>query len=309
MSEDMTIDRDGMAAEYVLGTLDLEERRAAQVLLAEDAEFAAKVKQWERRLGELHLMVEPVEPEAHVWQRIKARLPEAPPKPEAKLEEAAIGAEPSLQPEISRESPYEPEKAVAESTREPEPAHEPEPEAEPQARPEIDGKPELEPNHDLARKTAAEVNFESAIAAVESALASHGAAAAAKSEAALAGQQVSAVESATASPPAGQADQRGPSASPALPASDLAVHGAASGGATDQQLRAATRQLTGWRALALVMSLTVVIMVGLVALWRFAPERIPPALQPSALMRLLGIDVGTAAPARKPAPPESQYDE
>src|SRR5262249_25927509 len=160
MSEDVTIDRDGMAAEYVLGTLDLDERGAAQTLLAQDAEFAAKVKLWERRLGELHLMVEPVEPEAHLWQRIKAKLPELPPKPETK--EVAIGAE--LQPAIDLEPAHEPEPTLTpEVTREPEPRSEP--------------KPEVKRNHEeVARKTAAEVNFESAIAAVESALASHGAA-------------------------------------------------------------------------------------------------------------------------------------
>ncbi len=294
MSEDMTIDRDGMAAEYVLGTLDPDERRAAQALLAQDAEFVAKVKLWERRLGELHLMVEPVEPDAHVWQRIKAKLPEPAPKPEMKLEEVAIGAEPK--PAIDLEPEHKPA-LEPEATRELEP-------------PEPERKPEVERNHEVASKTAAEVNFESAIAAVESALASHGAASAAKSEAAeVAARQVPDAEPATA-PSVDKIDRSVVSRAPTPPDSDLAVVPAAeAAGAADQQLRAAKRHLAGWRALALLMSLAVLAMAGLLALWKYAPDRIPPALQPMALMRLVGINVEAALPPRKPAPPESQYNE
>ena len=78
---------EALAAEYVLGTLDFEERMQARTLLDADEAFAAKVELWEHRFGELHLMVEPVEPEAAIWARIKAKVPEArqkmqPPAPE-----------------------------------------------------------------------------------------------------------------------------------------------------------------------------------------------------------------------------------
>src|SRR5262245_2358987 len=78
---------DALAAEYVLGTLDFEERMQARTLLDADEAFAAKVELWEHRFGELHLMVEPVEPEAAIWARIKVKVPEArqkmqPPAPE-----------------------------------------------------------------------------------------------------------------------------------------------------------------------------------------------------------------------------------
>jgi hypothetical protein len=295
MSEDVTIDRDGIAAEYVLGTLDLDERGAAQTLLAQDAEFAAKVKLWERRLGELHLMVEPVEPEAHLWQRIKAKLPELPPQPEMK--EVAIGAE--LQPAIDLEPEHE-----REPTLTPEVTREPEPE------PRSDPKPEVERHHEeVARKTAAEVNFESAIAAVESALASHGAAAAAKSEAAkVAAGETPAME--PAAPSSGDEADRPVTAAPKSPESDLDVVPAAEpAGAIDQQLQAAKHQLASWRAVALLMGLAVLMMAGLVALWKYAPDRLPSALQPVEVMRLLGIPVEAGVPVRKPAPPESQYDE
>ena len=65
-------DRDALAAEYVLGTLSLEERGQAEALLARDAGFAETVRLWEHRLGELNVMVEAVEPPPDVWERIKS---------------------------------------------------------------------------------------------------------------------------------------------------------------------------------------------------------------------------------------------
>jgi anti-sigma-K factor RskA len=73
----MDEDRDGFAAEYVLGTLDAEERAQADALMLVDQDFAAKVRQWERRLGELNVLVAPIEPAAPVWDRIKAGLADA----------------------------------------------------------------------------------------------------------------------------------------------------------------------------------------------------------------------------------------
>ena len=55
-------DQDTLAAEYVLGTLSAEEREHAEALLTFDSGFEAAVRQWERRLGELNVMVEAVEP-------------------------------------------------------------------------------------------------------------------------------------------------------------------------------------------------------------------------------------------------------
>ena len=75
----MDEDRDGLAAEYVLGTLEAEERAQADALMLEDPAFAAVVRQWERRLGELNVLVAPVDPPAPVWDRIKASLADAPP--------------------------------------------------------------------------------------------------------------------------------------------------------------------------------------------------------------------------------------
>ena len=66
--------QDALAAEYVLGTLSADEREHAEALLTLDPGFAASVRMWERRLGELHVMVEAVEPPPELWDKIKAEL-------------------------------------------------------------------------------------------------------------------------------------------------------------------------------------------------------------------------------------------
>jgi anti-sigma-K factor RskA len=87
-------DQDALAAEYVLGTLSVEERGHAEALLLIDTAFVELVRQWERRLGELNVMVESVEPPADLWDRIKPdigtvpasdKVPLAPIQPNAPL--------------------------------------------------------------------------------------------------------------------------------------------------------------------------------------------------------------------------------
>jgi hypothetical protein len=67
-------DLSALAAEYVIGSLDPDERARANGLLDVDDGFRVLVRAWERRLGELHLMVEPVEPDGRIWDRISDRL-------------------------------------------------------------------------------------------------------------------------------------------------------------------------------------------------------------------------------------------
>ncbi len=67
-------DQDTLAAEYVLGTLSAQERDQAEALLSFDPQFEAAVRQWERRLGELNVMVEAVEPPPRVWEKIKIEI-------------------------------------------------------------------------------------------------------------------------------------------------------------------------------------------------------------------------------------------
>ena len=77
-------DQELLAAEYVLGTLDAEERARARALVAMDPGFAAIVRAWERRLGELNVLVAAVEPPPDIWDRIKAGIAGTPPGEEVR---------------------------------------------------------------------------------------------------------------------------------------------------------------------------------------------------------------------------------
>jgi len=90
----MTMDEEheGIAAEYALGTLDADERAQADAMLLVDPEFAAEVARWERRLGELNVLVAPVEPPAPVWEKIRAGVAEAAPAEPMRLPEVSAPA-------------------------------------------------------------------------------------------------------------------------------------------------------------------------------------------------------------------------
>lgn len=91
-----------LAAEYVLGTLDYEERKGAGALLEVDHAFRGVVRIWERRLGDLHLMVEPVEPDPKMWERIKSKVPAVPQiTPVELLEAVDAAAAPPPAPAVS----------------------------------------------------------------------------------------------------------------------------------------------------------------------------------------------------------------
>jgi anti-sigma-K factor RskA len=78
-------DHDTLAAEYVLGTLSAQEREQAEALRSFDPGFEAAVRQWERRLGELNVMVEAVEPPPETWDKIKTKLGSVAPRGETAL--------------------------------------------------------------------------------------------------------------------------------------------------------------------------------------------------------------------------------
>jgi anti-sigma-K factor RskA len=143
-------DRDALAAEYVLGTLSADEREQAEALLAIDPGFAEIVRVWERRLGELNVMVEAVEPPAEVWDKIKTetigteaaaaepRLIEEedfafPPIEEISVQAAAEPVAPKPPEAISTPVP-----APVEKPPEPEEHHEPEQQHEPEEQHEPD---------------------------------------------------------------------------------------------------------------------------------------------------------------------------
>jgi hypothetical protein len=97
-ADDPAIDEDvdvgAVAAEFVLGTLNSEERARANTLLESDPHFRGMVGVWERRLGELHLMVEPVDPPPPIWESIKGKLKGVEQSPGAvRSDEPAISVE------------------------------------------------------------------------------------------------------------------------------------------------------------------------------------------------------------------------
>jgi anti-sigma-K factor RskA len=93
----MEDDREALASEYVLGTLDADERAQADALMLVDASFVVAVRRWERRLGELNVLVSTVEPPAAVWDRIKTQLPNVAPSEHVRL------------PAVEQPKPAEPE--------------------------------------------------------------------------------------------------------------------------------------------------------------------------------------------------------
>jgi anti-sigma-K factor RskA len=75
-------DHIAFAAEYALGTLDVDERAQVETMMSVDKDFTAMVEAWEHKLGVLNQMVGSVEPRPEVWEKIKAAVghsePQAP---------------------------------------------------------------------------------------------------------------------------------------------------------------------------------------------------------------------------------------
>src|SRR5437879_1031841 len=63
-------DLDGLAAEYVLGSLDPGERKQVEFRRQSDRVLAGAIEVWERRLGPLSDRVPGVAPPSHVLDRI-----------------------------------------------------------------------------------------------------------------------------------------------------------------------------------------------------------------------------------------------
>jgi anti-sigma-K factor RskA len=74
----MTPEHERLAAEYVIGLLDGDERRIAERLAESDPGFQAAVAQWQARLAELDATAAPVLPRDELWSRIETGLHGAP---------------------------------------------------------------------------------------------------------------------------------------------------------------------------------------------------------------------------------------
>ncbi len=67
-------ERDHLAAEYVLGVLDADQRAHCRQLIADSAEFAGLVAVWEDRLSPLNAAYADVTPPAGTFDAVEARL-------------------------------------------------------------------------------------------------------------------------------------------------------------------------------------------------------------------------------------------
>jgi hypothetical protein len=332
-----------LAAEYVLGTLDSEEREQARALLGADTAFADKVVQWERRLGELHLMVEPVEPDTQIWTRIKSKMPETQSRSNARLPEAHIpepapvsipAAAPSLdaiQAAISETAAVlTSEAAAAPASDAALPAWEAgspaseiaeapvsevieafgsEPSSVPASEPAVEamsGAAAEAPTPMPDAASAPDVDAAPAPAALESAPPMTDATPTATPDAAA----VPAWH-ATPTPAAIVEPESAPLAVPPALATAVAPTPEAPRRIDEatRQAAAARRGLRRWRAFAILMTLVVLAVAALLGAWKFAPERVPPMLQPIEVLRQVGVELPSAGRARRPVPPPSQLEE
>jgi len=264
-------DLSALAAEYVLGTLEPDERTRANVLLDVDHGFRGLVRVWEHRFGELHLMVEPVEPDAKIWQRIKGKLgaadapsarPSAPPLPAASA--PAVRSEPVLVAETPAAA-FVPAAAVVPSAS----PSETKPDAVATAEQKLAelinevGRFEKRPTEEeQAEEQAEELTEELAVDEVD---------------------DPRVLEHVSHEP-----------APPVLLAPDR----------PRQIVRPPAPQVGGWRAMALVMALVAFGLGGLIAAWRYAPERLPRQLQPRVVLNLSQGPTG-----HTPAPHGTQFEE
>jgi hypothetical protein len=308
---------DALAAEYVLGTLDFEERAQARTLRDADEAFAAKVELWERRFGELHLMVEPVEPDSKIWARIKAKMSEVPQQgrlpqldvpppapaaapaepPSLDAIEAAISAAATTLTSEATAAAAAPENSAGAAPETPPPTSDMIPAPAPDAT--VTPAPEATTATPVAEATSATPALEATAASASEATSAPISQALPTSTSEGIVAQASAIETMSGAPavPPSVAALQPPSEAPAPgvePATAVpAVH----------------RRLRRWRAFAILMTLVVIAVAALVAAWRFAPDRVPPMLQPVELMRHLGVALPAAPAPRRPPPPESQFDE
>jgi hypothetical protein len=316
-------DTDLLAAEFVLGTLDSEERANAQSLLRTDHGFIAMVRIWERRFGELHLMVEPVEPDAKIFERIKAKVAEIAPRepaPEGKPPLATAPEPPagSATPEMPKPT----DAAIADA-----------------------GTADAAAIAATADATAiAGTADATAVAGTADATAVAGTVGEAAPPQGLpvdgtsrpptepsatgevptsAGPPATTVAEATAASVPGPEPQPPDTAAP-IPVTppplvkpveqlpDLKVEPLSQRGPDRREeiTLGLVRSRRRWRVLGVLMTLLVVGLATMLAAWRFAPDRLPARLQPAEVMMSLGIEPASkAVPILKPAPPESQFDE
>lgn len=298
-----------LAAEYVLGTLDYEERKGAAALLEVDPAFRGIVRIWERRFGDLHLMVEAVEPDAQLWQRIKPKMAgveQIAPAIPSHADEApvAVPATPATDvpptvPAAGAEADAKTEAPVAVET------------SPPAAALPDEAKPaESKPAESTPQETAP------AVAEAELKLAELAALLPVSGDQGRGVEEVAApapvpAASVTAAAPAGPIPEEGLHTH----APDLVPRGFVPPAPMSTRGTPAVVEVPvvrpggrGWMAATLMMALVAVALAGLISAWRFFPERLPAQLRANAVLNL--NLTSQAQPAPKVARPKlAPFDE
>lgn len=73
----ITADTDLLVGEYVLGTLERDERGKLEEIAEREPTVAAAIMVWERRLAPLHELIVPVEPPETLWADVAVRVADA----------------------------------------------------------------------------------------------------------------------------------------------------------------------------------------------------------------------------------------
>jgi hypothetical protein len=334
-------DLSALAAEYVIGTLDPDERARANALLDLDEGFRALVRAWERRLGELHLMVEPVEPDGQIWDRIRDRLGVRAPAPppfapqvaatptlapapiSAALSASAFSApiapsalEPGLEskPELVPQAPLSPP-----------PFSLPQSFSQPPSQPPFPQPGQRTPEQELASLIAEADKFTTQLtelaggparAEQDSAPTEPSGEAALHAESLLA-EAADAIATKPVEPHEVEhvEEELWPEQSDAI--QDLPPPIRATGPRNDGTMllsptdvaritvQRQQRRIGRWRAAALLMTFLVLGLGSLIAAWRFAPDHLPQQLQPIAVLGL-----GEWSPSERiPAEHGTQFEE
>jgi hypothetical protein len=292
-----------LAGEYVLGTLDYDERKGASALLEVDPAFRGIVRIWEKRLGELHLMVETVDPDPDLWERIRpmvfageparvgiAPLPEpvrwpGDELPAAESEVSAKSETPVAETPVA-ETPAA-ETPVAETpVVEPPAAETPVTETPPAEAPAAET-PASEP--ESAARTGAELHL-AELAALLPPVAGEGATVPPPDSLPVSDdkelQTAEPIERGFVPPPPMiRRSQPAPLAEPV------------------------DRSGRGWMAASVILGLLAVVLAGLIGAWRFFPERLPTTLRAYSVLNMPQPPPPAAPepPAPPPPPPPAPF--
>jgi anti-sigma-K factor RskA len=255
-----------------------------------DHGFRGLVRGWERRFGELHLMVEPVDADPRIWQRIKGKLSDAPATPSVVRAESTTNV---VRPEVVPPQVAAPP-AAAPSVVAP-PVAPAMAEAPPPLPSEADIKPEPKSDVKPDAVLAAEQRLVELINEVDKF--SEKRKPVDPSELAVAAALADAPPMQAAAEEAREPERVSREAAPSL-LLPVPVE-------TRPAVRERTPKVGRWRFATLMMALIAVGLGGLIAAWRFVPDRLPQQLRPAEVLKISGMQT----PERKPAPHGTQFEE